>query len=193
MTTRPLFTALLFTASVASAQIAPLNRDQPSAIARADDILVEARLIQDTITSGETIGVSYDVHNLTQSSIAIAERLCSASYDADSRTVTLSIGSEILEGLSRRLAIIPPGIKKTFTTGALLRIIKPGSAVAATTPRYVQIKVNVLRDWNTQSTAVTDQMFDKWLDSNDSILLNALPVHYGRSAQSHLAADAEVR
>ena len=163
MTLRPLFIAFLFTGAVVLAQTTPIDPDHPSAIARADDILVEARLNDDTIASGETIGVTYDVHNLTDSAIAIADKSCSASYDGSSRTVTLSIGSEVPESASiRRLAIIPPGIAQRFTTGALLHLLSRGPSLIPRTPRYVEIRTASCATGVRKPSAVIGDLFEKW-------------------------------
>jgi hypothetical protein len=115
--------------------------------------------------------------------------MCDASYDADSRTIMITIGSEVpANGEMPRLVTIAPGEKKTFTTGAVL---KTNSVVARrAVPRFVQITVSVLRDLavfvpliEEQShtrgpISLSDEQFDQWLDRNESIVLNAVPVTY---------------
>lgn len=128
MTIRLFLIALLMAAAPAQA-----GRVDATAVGSDDGLRIEAHLVRDTITSGATIGFTYDV-NLTPEPIAIATKLCSATYDADSRTVTVSIGSEIPDAKSAaRLTIVPSGSRKTFSAG-----VAPHFPVV-TMPRFVQI------------------------------------------------------
>ena len=49
----------------------------------------------------------------------------------------------------------------------------------------------MLRGWSTET--VSDKQFDQWLDSNDTILLNALPIHYVGHDPAQQSVSAEVR
>lgn len=181
--------------------------DPRRALGREDDVRVDAQLLQDTVSPGGPLGVTYQIQNFTKVPVAVAEKICAASYDSDSRTITLAIGSEVpIDGAMPRLSVINPGEKKTFTTGATLRI-----AVAATrspfsaTPRFVQIKVSVLRDLdpfrelivaqakspNPAPVALSDAQFESWLESNDTIYLNALPVQFEAKGRGALRDVAE--
>lgn len=95
MKSSQLFLAIaLFSAGAVRA--GQIDMDDPRrAVGREDDIRVDAVLIDDTVSSGSAIGVTYQVHNLTSHPIALAEKLCTASYDAASRTITVAIGSEV--------------------------------------------------------------------------------------------------
>jgi hypothetical protein len=184
--------SLMFYASTLSAAGINMNESH-RAVGREDDIRVDAKVLTDVITPGAPIGITFQIHNLTDSSVAVAEKVCAASFDADSQTITLSVGSEIpLDGEMPLMAIIGPGEKKTFTTAATVaRIV---SAVRSVRPmvRYLQIKVSVLRDLvpfrailetqqkqeQAQSVPLTDAQFEKWLEGNDTILLNALPIRF---------------
>lgn len=194
----------LFSAGVVRA--GQIDMDDPRrAVGREDDIRVDALLIDETITPGSPIGVTYQVHNLTSHPIAVAEKLCIASFDPDSLTVTVAIGSEVpSNGFLPKMVTIAPGQKKTFSAGAIFNLVttavrSPFTAV----PRYVQIKVNVLRDLvpfhallqqqaqSPHSVALTDDQFAKWLESNESIFLNSLPVRFDARGRRGGGADAE--
>ena len=132
--------------------------------------------------------------------------MCEASYDSDSRTITLSVGSEVQrDGEMPRLVAIRSGEKRTFTVGTVLRVtVLPLRTPRTAVPGFVQIKVNVLRDvapfvalMDRQSRAsvaiaLNDDQFEQWLKTNESIVLNVIPVRYHASEQSRVA-DASQR
>lgn len=167
--------------------------DPRRALARDDDVRIDAVLVEDTVSSGSPVGVTYQVENLSSHSIAIADKVCDISYDIDSRTITLSFGSDVpKDGQMPHLTLIAPGQKKTLTGGAILHVAAASTtrSVFASIPQYVEIAVNVLRevapfeqliaeqDHAARALSLTDKQFDQWLESNDTILLNAIPVHY---------------
>jgi len=203
----------LFAVAVATMLVAVASRaahvdmnDPRRALGREDDVRIDAQLIQDTVTSGSSVGVTYQVNNLTKQPIAVADKVCDVSYDSETRTITIAIGSEVpKDGEMPHLVTIPPGEKKTMTAGAILHVASPTvRSPFVATPQYVEIKVSVLRDVapfvdliQRQSNAVrpvelTDQQFDQWLDSNDTIFLNAIPVRYEAKSKNGLA-DASQR
>ena len=189
----PIFTGVLLV-SAAAAQAAHVDMKDPRrALGREDDVRVEAQLVQDTVSSGSPIGVTYEVQNLSAGWIAVADKVASADFDADSRTITLSIGAEVPKnGALPHMVMIAPGEEKTFSAGASADIATPSSrSPFVVVPRFVQITVNFLRDvrpfrdliarqavlaQSQPSIALSDAQFDAWMQSNDSVILNALPV-----------------
>lgn len=174
--------------------------DPRRALGREDDVRVDAQLIQETISSGAPVGITYQVQNLTEHPIAIADKLCDVSYDIDSRTITLSVGSEVPKnGEMPHLTLIAGGAKKTMTIGAMLHVTTPSvRSPFVSVPQYLEIHVNVLRDLasfqalideqgkTTTPIMLTDRQFDEWLQNNDTIFLNAIPVHYVVAPKSNL-------
>ena len=176
-----------------AAQAAHVDMTDPRrALGREDDVRVDAQLLQETVSSGSPVGITYQVQNLTRQPIAIADKLCDVSYDSDSRTITMTVGSEVPKnGEMPHLTLIPSGGKKTLTTGAVLHVTAPSvRSPFVSVPQFIEIQVNVLREVTsfqslideqvrtTTPVMLTDQQFDQWLQSNDTIFLNALPVHY---------------
>ena len=174
--------------------------DPRRALGREDDVRVDAQLIQETVSSGSPVGITYQIQNLSQQPIAIADKFCDVSYDVDSQTITLSVGSEVpKDGEMPHLLIIAAGAKKTLTTGAILHVAAPTvRSPFVSVPQLLEIHVNVLRELapfqsliegQAKSTApimLTDQQFDQWLQGNDTIFLNAIPVHYQAGPTSNL-------
>lgn len=204
----PLFTAVLLI-SAAAAQAARIDfKDPARALGREDDVRVDAQLVGDTLSSNQPIAVNYQVQNLSTGWIAVADKVASADFDADSRTINLNIGAEVpKDGNLPHMVLIAPGEKKTFTAGAVAQVAAPNSrSPFAVIPRYVQITVNFLRDVKPFKELITrqvaaaqtepairlsDAQFDAWMQANDSVVLNSLPVVWqaGRHANGPTAED----
>lgn len=179
-------------------------KDPRRVVGRENDVRVDAQLVGEFVSAHSTIGVIYQIQNFSTQAIAFADRVCDSSYDSESRTITISIGSEVpANGEMPRLVTILPGEKKTFSTGAMPRMNESRTPFSGV-PRFVQIRVNVLRDLGPflplieqqgrerAAIALTDQQFDQWLESKDSIVLNAMPVRY-RGGEVNRLSDASQR
>ena len=192
---------LTLTASIGTTQTIDLN-DPRRAVGLEDNVRVDAQLLEETVSAGSPIGVKCLIENRTSAAIAISQTF-SASYDAPSRTITLSVGAEVpVHGTMPRMVIIASGEKRSFAGSALLQAAAAGlQGPFSTAPRSVQIDMKVLRDVapfralidksasSTRPVALTDALFDKWMESNDTIALNAVPVRYVRGG-SRIMADA---
>ncbi|HEX3580828.1 MAG TPA: hypothetical protein VH087_03640 [Thermoanaerobaculia bacterium] len=184
---------LTLTLTTAAAMAGPRvdMKDPRRALAREDDIRIDAQLLQDTLRSNGPIAVTYQVENLSNAPVAIADRVAEVDFNPDDLTLTLTIGTEALTTKTLpHLVVVAPGEKKTFRSGGTVHGVLNGHGPFAVVPRTVLICVNVLRDVSafreaiqTQQqpnavVAVTNDMFDHWIDSNDAIALNALPVRW---------------
>lgn len=176
------FTAVLISTA---AQAAHVDMKEPRrAVGRDDNIRVDAMLTQETLSAGTSIGVIYQIENLTSSTIAVADKVVDISYDSDSRTITFIVGSEVPNATMPHLVMIGPGEKRVLTTGGNAHIVMPRiRSPFVVTPRQLQITVNVLRDVKTfaqiaLAQPIDDAMFDRWVETNASIVLNPLPVRW---------------
>src|ERR1700686_4616767 len=145
---KPLVPAVALTLIAGAAFAARVDFNDPRrALGREDNIRIDAQIAQDTISSGAPINVTYQVENLTQAPIALADKVSDMTYDDDSRTITLTLGAEIPAGSSMpHLVVIASGEKRVFRSGTLVRVVMPSARTPWTAvPRFVQIKVNVLR------------------------------------------------
>jgi hypothetical protein len=201
----PIFTAVLLV--TAAAQAAHVDMKEPRrALGREDDVRVDAQLLQDTISTASPISVTYEVQNLSSGWIAVADKVATTDFDADTRTITLAIGAEVpRDGVLPHLVMIAPGERKTFSAGATAQVAAPnGRSPFAIVPRYVQITVNFLRDINpfreliarqaaTPSPVISlsDRQFDQWLQSNDSVVLNSLPVAWNSGGDRNTMPTAD--
>jgi hypothetical protein len=177
-------------------------KDPRRAVGAEDDVRVDAQLTTEVVSAHSPIGVKYQIQNLSSRTIAVADKLCEASYDGDSATIMLSVGSEVPSGGEMpRLVMIRSGETRTLTAGAMVK--SSPTAQRIKTPAFVQIRVNVLRDAGpfmalverqkraSAGIALSDEEFDQWLKLNESIVLNTIPVRY--RAEETRAADASRR
>jgi hypothetical protein len=178
----------------AAASAGSIDMDDPRrVVGREDGVRVDAQLLQDTVSPGSPIGVTYQVQNLGAVPVAIADRDTSATYDADSRTITVAIGSEVpKDGRMPHVVTIAPGETKLFRTGATPALAAATVRATMAAPRYVQVKVSILRDLapfaqliaqqpaapHAAGVVLSDALFDRWFESNDTIVLNTVPVRY---------------
>jgi|SRR5438067_3544025 len=190
-----LIAVVIFLAATAHAAKVDM-KDPRRALGREDDIRVDAELYQDTVANNSPLNITYRIQNLTDSPIAIADKISDVSYDEDSCTITVSIGAEVpADNSMPHLVVIPPGAKKTMTGGGVFNTAVASSKFGRV-PRYVQIKVNVLRDIAPFSALIEQQsksaapvplptaLFDKWLDASDTIFCNAIPVRWTSKPRS---------
>jgi hypothetical protein len=179
-------------------------KDPRRALGREDDIRVDAQMLQETLSPGSPISVTYQIENLTAAPIAIADKVADATFDADSQTITVSIGAEIPEGTSMpHLTVIAPGQTHAFRIGASAQVLVANTRTPwAHVPRFVQITVNVLRDLKPFANLIAQQaksatapplpntLFDTWVASVSSVELNALPVRWSNERQGVTAEMA---
>jgi hypothetical protein len=179
-------------------------KDPRRALGREDDIRVDAQMLQETLSPGSPISVTYQVENLTSEPIAIADKVADATFDADSQTITVSIGAEIPAGAAMpHLTTIPPGQTRAFRIGASPQVLTADAKSPwAHVPRFVQIVVNVLRDLKPFANLIAQQaksatapplpngLFDTWVASVSSVELNALPVRWSNERKGMVTADA---
>jgi hypothetical protein len=187
----PLLAAALLVAG--AAQAARLDmKDDRRAVAREDDVRIDAELLSDSVSPNSAVAITYQIENLSQSAVAVADKVVDLSYDADSATLILSVGAEVPTGASMpHLVIIAPGETRVLRAGAVPQVMTPRrDAPFISVPHYVQIKVNVLRNLapfakliaqqqaGAAAVLLPDDGFERWVESNDAVLLNVLPVRW---------------
>ena len=186
----------------AAAQAASIDMNAPHrALGREDDVRVDAQIAEPNLSPGSPIGVVYQIQNFTSAPVAVADRVSDASYDADTRTITLAIGSEVPpDGNLPHLVVIPAGEKLVLRTAATPLINSAAfRSSLVQTPRYLRIKVAILRDLSPYAALIreqsrvpqrlSDELFERWFESNDTIFLNSVPVQYLPPAPSDVEAS----
>jgi len=187
----------LIHAAAASAANA-INMDDPRrVVGRENDVRIDAQLVHDTVSPGTPVGVTWQIQNFSSAPVAVADRITTASYDGDTATITLSIGSEVpQDGKMPHMVLVAPGEKKLFSTGATAQYNATAIKAGLNAPRYVQVKVTVLRNLAPfeklgTGEVLTDAQFEQWFESNDTIFLNTVPVRF--SPRGRIGIDVAQR
>ena len=190
---KALFTAVAATMIAATAMSARVDFNDPKrALGREGDVRVDAELTQDTISQTSPINVTYQIENLSKTAVAVADKVFDTHFDADARTIRFSIGAEVPPGPNMpHLVIIRPGEKRVLAGGAMVHVVTPNIRTPWTAvPQYIQIQVTLLRDIAPFATLIEQQskatvavplpndMFDRWVENSESVLLNTIPVYW---------------
>lgn len=189
---RPWIPILLLAAGCASSAV---DMDEPRRIVGTENaIRVDAQVIGDSARPGGTIPVTYEITNQRSTSIAVADIVAETSYDAETNTITVNVGSEVPGNeLLPRLIEIAPGEKKTFTTAARLRNLVPmlsSEPMKPPPPANFRLKVNFLGDPEPfrqligitdraiANAQLADQLFPLWLERNEIVYTNSIPMRW---------------
>ena len=188
-----LLSATLFLGACATAsRSSPVNQNESRRVVGTDnDVRIDAEVFGDVLGATINLPLKYDVTNSRQATIAIADLVPETTYDEETRTVTISIGSEVPGAtLLPHLISIKPGEKKSFSTIARVNILIPAGTPLARIPRALRLKVNFLDDTTQfeQLIAMTekglydpklaDELFPKWLERNETVYTNTLPMRW---------------
>jgi hypothetical protein len=202
----PFFTATAATLiGAAAAMAAHVDFNDPKrALGREGDIRVDASLSRDIVSPNSLVNVTYQIENLSNSTIAVADKVFDTTFDPDARIITFSIGAEVPPGPSMpHLAIINPGQKRVFTGGTVLHVVAPDVRTPwSAVPQYVQIQIIVLRDVTPFAKLIELQsknaivplpndMFDRWVENSESVLLNTIPVYWKSEARRGTAENGQ--
>ncbi len=202
MKTTALFSALAFYALTAGAAGIDMT-DPRRALGREGDVRVDAQLLRDSVAPGMPVGITFQIHNLSATAIAIAHKVADASYDEESRTITLVVGSEVPpDGNMPQMVLIAAGEKKVLRAAATPVMCAAAlKTMSAAGSRYVQVKIAILRDLgpfrmlieqqgSRAKQRLSDDQFEQWFEANDMIFLNPVPVHFTPKRDPSEDADA---
>jgi hypothetical protein len=183
--------AFAFAAGCASSRTVDLQEPR-RVVGTEESVRVDAQIFGDVLGPSSSIRLTYDITNDRATPIAVADIIPETSYDPDTQTVTVTIGSEVPGmQLLPRLVAIAPGEKKNFSTVARVSILL-GTAVTPLTrfPNALRVKLNFLNDTAAfrQLIAIperavydpklADELFPKWLEKNETLYTNTVPMQW---------------
>lgn len=182
---------LLFAAACVPTAV---NMNEPRRVVGTEDhVRVDAQIIGEDIQTGVPVVINYEITNQRSLPIAVADILPETIYDHDTRTITVSVGSEVPGATTLpRLISIAPGEKKSFTTKARLNfaIRAPSANPASRMAAELRLKVNFLGDTEPFAQLIgipqvtvgdqklADALFPLWLERNEVIYTNAVPMKW---------------
>lgn len=164
--------------------------------------------IRDEMRNGAPLAITYQITNQRDTAIAVADIIPETSWDAETGTLTVNIGSEVPGAVTLpRLIRIGPGEKKSFSTNARIgQLIPARTADPRVTPTtLLRVKVNFLGDTAPFAELIdiperfvadqkrADELFSAWLERNEVVYTNAVPVQISSARRTPLEPDAATR
>lgn len=188
--------------SLAACSSAKIDMNEPRRVVGTESsVRVDAEFRAEEIRPGAQVPFTYEITNQRQEPIAVAEVVPITTYDTDTRVITVNIGSEVPgQELLPRLITIAPGEKKVFTGAARMAFALQANTAdpRGRYPASLRLKVNFLNDTkpfsellNIPEKAVADrkradELFAVWLDRNEAVYTNALPMRWTNFQQPGL-------
>lgn len=172
-----------------------------------NNVRIDAQIFGERLSSAIRIPMKYDITNQRTETIAIADLLPEVTYDPDTQTVTVAIGAEVPGAqFLPRLITIPPGEKRTFDTVARINLmISPAVTPLTRFPNALRLKLNFLGDTSSfepligiseravQDPRLADALFPIWLERNEVVYTNALPMRWGNVLEPDPASPGRRR
>lgn len=191
----------------ACATAPPVDMAEPRRIVGTENaVRIDAQVIGDEAAPGAQIPVTYEITNQRSTPIAVADIVPETSFDVESRTITLSIGSEVPGNeLVPRLVMIAPGEKRTFTAAARLRHVLPINSAdprQRALPAEFRLRVHFLGDVEPfrrligidqvaiADARLADELFPVWLEKNEVVYTNSIPMRMLEQARAYPGADS---
>jgi hypothetical protein len=179
---------LLFAAACSSNTI---DMAEPRRVVGTESAVRIDAQITDEMRAGAPVAITYQITNQRPTAIAVADILSDTTFDNETRTLTVSIGSEVPgETTLPRLIRIGPGETKSFTTTARIGQLLPARSAdpRAVNRTLLRLKVNFLGDTAPFVELIdihekmvvdakrADELFAVWLERNEVVYTNAVPV-----------------
>ena len=182
--------ALLF----AACSTVPVDMNEPRRVVGTESaVRIDAEVRTEEIRPGAPVLFTYEITNQREQEIAVADIIPVTTYDSETRTITVNIGSEVPgQQLLPRLIPIAPGEKKTFTGSARMSFAmqRPAGDPRVVHPASLRLALNFLGDTkpfaellNIPEKAVADakradELFPVWLERNEVVYTNAIPMRW---------------
>jgi hypothetical protein len=191
---RWMFAVTVALLATACATTRPVNlKEARRVVGTENNVRIDAEIDIDRLSPSQTINLKYDISNQRPLPIAVADIFPESSYDSETRTVTIGIGTEVPgEQLLPRLVVIGPGEKKSFVAAARVHILSPAGAPSPFIryPNALRVKVNFLGDTGPFAKLISisergvhdpqlaNELFPKWLERNETVFTGTVPMRW---------------
>ena len=187
-----------------------VNMDEPRRVVGTENaVRIDAEIIGEEVQNGAHVPITYAITNQRATAIAVADLIPTTAYDPETQTLTVDIGTEVPGNtLLPRLISIAPGEKKTFNTMARMVFALPrnGDAHRAAPLTELRLRLNFLGDTSggfqqligiaergIADPKLADELFPIWLERNEVVYTNAVPMRWKGSEDSTDAPRPAVR
>jgi len=153
-----------------------------------------------------SISVTYEIENQRKESIGFAEIVPVTSFDSETGTFTVIVGSEVPgQEMLPRLIEIKPGERASFSAGARLVVQTIDPEFRGMPPRDIQLKVVYLEDLEPFRELVgipevavrdpkrADELFLPWVEGTRSVTTNAVPLRSRAMSSTTAPGTSAVR
>lgn len=165
-----------------------------------NQVRVDVQVFGDQLSRSVRIPIRYDITNERPQPIAVADLVPEVTYDPDTQTVTVSIGSEVPgHQFLPRLIAIQPGEKRSFSTVARVNLMMTTVSTPLTRfPNALRLKLNFLSETApfrsligiseraVHDPQMADELFPAWLEKNETVYTNTLPMRWRREPEPSL-------
>ncbi len=187
----PLLTLLAFSGLLlggcASQRGVDLERPE-RLVGQGSDVHLDAQVVMGELSADAPLSITYEIENQRSESIAFADLVPVVSYDSESRTVTVILGSEVPgNDFVPKLELIRSGERRTFSTGVRLNAVRP---TGRSMPAFLRIRLNFLQDTEPFEALIgipekalydpdlADRLFVPWVDANRAVMTNDIPLRW---------------
>lgn len=196
----------LLAAGCASTPTVDMNEPR-RVVGTENAVRVDAQIFAENLMPSTAVAVKYDITNSRETPIAFADLVPEATYDAESQTVTVSLGSEVPGNeLIPRLITIAPGQKKSFSTVARVNILMGTTATPTSRfPNALRLKLSFLGEVEpfkeildiperaVRDSKLADALFNAWLEKNETVYTNTVPMRWMQPTEAPGAASRRGR
>lgn len=180
-------------AAACSSASQPINQstEPRRALGTENGVRIDVEVFSESLTQNATIPIKYDITNHRNQTILVADLLPQAVYDPDTLTVTVNLGTEIPgKDFLPRLIAVRPEERKSFSVSAHVAIAANPGTPWTPRPNGVRVRLNFLDDIKTFAKLVeipekaiydpkmADDLFQKWVENNESVVTNTLPMRW---------------
>ena len=196
---------LLLVVSAACATTSqPINesKEPRRAVGTENGVRIDVEVYSESLMPNSSIPIKYDITNHRNVTILVADLIPQGTYDSDSLTVTVNLGTEIPgENFLPRLIAIRPEERKSFSTSAHVAIVANPGTPWTPRPNGVRIRLNFLDDTATFSKLIeipekaiydpkmASDLFQKWVENNETVITNILPMRWQGGGATLMGGD----